>query len=101
MTLNNRAKLYYTKLGAYIGKTENWNAFARKRHDLFNVFDFVVILNNKIIGLQVTSFSNMSTRVKKIQESKEAEAWKKAGGVIVVQGWKKIKNKFESREVVI
>lgn len=98
MTLNNRAKLYYQKLGAFIDKTEHWNAFAKKRRDLFNIFDFVVIYKDQIIGLQVTSLSNVSARMKKIRESIEAVAWKKAGGRIVVQGWKKVKGKFQSQE---
>ena len=48
---------------------EHWNAFARVRQDLFGIGD---ILGISITGeshiIQVTSYSNMNARIKKIED---------------------------------
>lgn len=82
-----------------VAVTERWNPFAKIRQDLFGIIDIVAIGENKTIGVQTTSYSNMSARVKKIQQSESYPLLKAAGWNIVVHGWKKNKsNRWEVKE---
>lgn len=71
---------------------ERWNAFAKVRQDLFGFIDILVIRPGRIMGIQATSCSNHSARVKKINEEPKAVEWIRAGGEIHV--WS-----FEGKEV--
>jgi hypothetical protein len=64
----------------------------RGRHDMFNVFDLVAIAPEAIIGIQTTSTSNLSSRVKKLTQEYPhiCRAWLEAGGLVEVWGWKKM-----------
>lgn len=69
---------------------EHWNAFARRRQDLFGFIDIVAV-GNQTVGIQCTSASNMSARIKKIREEHgdRLQVLKQAGWRIEVWGWKK------------
>jgi hypothetical protein len=79
--------------------TERWNSFARIRQDLFGIIDILAIKDGDTIALQVTSYSNIGARVKKITESAALAPLRKAGWTIVVEGWHKKENKWVSRIV--
>ena len=82
-------------------KTEYWNGFARKRVDLFGFIDIVAV-SDHTIGVQCTSDSNVSSRVNKIMEEKDAlRTLKKAGWKIQVWGWKKKDGRLVNRIVEI
>jgi hypothetical protein len=68
---------------------ERWNAFARKRVDLFGVIDVVAITPEGILGVQVTSGTNHSARVKKAKEEPAIVEWLKAGGKFEVWSFRK------------
>lgn len=70
---------------------ERWNAFARIRQDLFGIIDVVAVKEgvNGVVGVQTTSYSNVSARIKKALENKALPVWVKAGNRFVVHGWKK------------
>ena len=74
--------------GYIVQKVEYWNPFARRRIDLFGCIDIVAIKHGEILGVQTTSWANVSSRLNKIHESKEMLMWVKAGGQIEVHGWK-------------
>lgn len=63
---------------------ERWNQYAKVRQDLFGVIDIVALTPTGILGIQATSGSNHASRVTKIAEEPNAEAWKRAGGQLVV-----------------
>lgn len=69
---------------------EKWNQFSGRRHDLFGIIDVLVLTDdNQTVGIQATSTSNMSARVKKATEE-QAEAlshWLACGNVFEVWGW--------------
>lgn len=65
--------------------------------DLFNVFDLVAIFKDKICGVQVTSGSNVSARLAKIQGEPAAATWIRAGGSIHVHGWRKVGKRGERK----
>jgi hypothetical protein len=79
---------------------EHWNPFARIRQDLFGVLDLLAVRDGVTLGVQTTSGSNVSARVKKIAESDAVPALRRAGWAIVVHGWRKAANgRWTLREV--
>jgi len=80
--------------------TERWNPFAKIRQDLYGIIDILAIKDKDTIALQVTSYSNIGARVKKITESPALPFLRAAGWTILVEGWKKEKNgRYTSRIV--
>lgn len=75
--------------------TEHWNPFAKIRKDLFGFIDVMAVGNGKIIGVQTTSYSNISARVKKILASPHYPTLKDAGFEIHVHGWKKVGARYQ------
>lgn len=79
-----------TVAGFDVAIVEKWNPHARKRQDLYGVFDIIAMKpGHGIFGVQVTSKSNMASRRKKIQDSPLALTWKASGGTIQLHGWYK------------
>lgn len=70
---------------------ERWNPYAKVRVDLFGFIDIVAVRHPYpgVIGIQTTSASNMSARIKKILGIPEAKIWLTAGNRIIVHGWSK------------
>jgi len=72
---------------------EYWNSFTRQRKDLFGFIDIIALdlETKKTWGVQCTSTSNMSARVKKIctECTEYSLAWLKSGNHIEVIGWAK------------
>lgn len=79
---------------------EHWNAFAKRRIDLFTVVDVLCVGHGETVAVQCTSGSNVSARVKKIAECGDTRYMREAGWKILVHGWRKnAKGKWELREV--
>ena len=79
--------------------TERWNPFAKIRQDLFQFIDILCLAEGQVVGVQTTSYSNMSARVKKIREHANFQRVHDAGIKVVVQGWHKKDNRWQVREV--
>lgn len=78
---------------------ERWNAFARRRVDLFGIID-VVAVGPDIVGVQTTSASNISARLTKIADSHALPVLRKAGFRLLVHGWRKnAKGRWVLREI--
>jgi hypothetical protein len=77
---------------------ERWNPYAGVRQDLFGVVD-VLAVGADIVGVQATSASNVSKRVAKITESPALPILRKAGIRVLVHGWRKVKGRWQLREV--
>lgn len=76
------------------GVVERYIPQAKIRQDLFGFIDIIAIRENKIVGIQATTSSNVSSRIAKILESPEIPIqWFRAGGEIEVWGWGKYKVK--------
>lgn len=73
---------------------EKWNAFAKRRIDLFGVIDIVAIHPDAIgcKGIQTTSGSNMSARIAKAMAEPTLKTWLKTGNSFVIHGWRTIKD---------
>jgi hypothetical protein len=79
---------------------ERWNPFAKIRQDLWGWADILAIRKNEVLAVQVTSGSNVSARIKKIQESETIAKVRDAGIRIEVHGHSKnSKGKYVMRIV--
>lgn len=83
---------------AVVWVTEYWSPFPKPhglRHDLLGFIDVLLLQPGvKPVGVQVTSYSNMGARMRKIEESDLANKWHDHWGEIHVHGWKKVRNRW-------
>jgi hypothetical protein len=78
---------------------ESYNAFTRRKKDLFSIFDILAIGNGETVGIQITSKSNMSSRIKKISESEYLPELVRSNWKILVLGWyKKPNGRYDYKE---
>ena len=72
---------------------ERWCSFSRRRIDLFGVIDILAIKPGQtgVLGVQATSASNVTSRVRKIKKSGIADLWIECNNELWVVGWKKVK----------
>ena len=72
-------------------KVEYWQQWARRRVDLFNIIDLIV-LDAGIVGVQVCG-SDFAAHKRKLlkDEADNTKAWLKNGGEIELWGWRKLK----------
>lgn len=89
MTPTARSLQHFRKHGLTAQVVERFNTFSKKRVDLFGFIDLVVLSPLGICGVQVTSGSHVSHRYEKIRAEPKAVQWMRAGGSIVVHGWRK------------
>ena len=83
---------------------EYWNVFGRVRVDLFHIIDILAIKAGVfgVLGIQATSKSNISARLKKASTNKHLLTWYKSGNNFEVWGTYKKNGKWEieKRELV-
>jgi hypothetical protein len=85
-----------------VAVVEKWNPHARIRQDLFGIIDIVCVGPDGTCGVQSTSGSNVSARIRKMMESPALPLLRDAGWRILVQGWTKGKTgRYTLREVDI
>ena len=100
MTPTARSLKYLRDSGYTAEVVERFNAFTKRRHDLFGIADIFAINDDGVLLVQTTSGSNVAARVKKIADSEHADAIRKAGIRIHVHGWRKSsRNRWVLREV--
>jgi hypothetical protein len=71
-------------------KVEYWLSFGGKggiRKDLFGGIDIVAVRPGEVLGVQATSKSNVSARVKKLLGLPAIKAWVESGAKMEVWGW--------------
>jgi hypothetical protein len=97
-----RSLAHLRKTCQLVQVVERWNSFTKTRHDLFGIIDILAIEDGTTIAVQSTSWTNVSSRIKKIAESDALEHIRKAGWRILVRGWRKNKaGRYELKEVNI
>ena len=78
---------------------EYYNSFTKRKKDRFGILDMVAIGNEETLGIQMTSKSNMSSRIKKIQESDYFVELLRSKWRIIVIGWfKKPNGRYDFKE---
>ena len=78
---------------------EKWNHHTKTRLDLYNIGDVLAIRGTETLLVQATSYSNVSSRVKKIAESEHIAAIREAGWRVEVWGWHKVGRFWTARIV--
>ena len=89
MTPTQRSLEYMRSLGYRCDVVEKFNPFAKVRQDLWGFVDILCIRDSEVKGVQVTSYSNMAARIKKISEHENVGIVRKAGIRIECHGWRK------------
>jgi hypothetical protein len=93
---------YLRKSGWMVDVVEKWIPGANIRRDLFGLWDILAVQDGVTLAVQVTSYGNVSSRIKKITESEVLPMLRQAGWVLKVHGWRKEKNgRWTVREVDI
>lgn len=67
--------------------TEHWNSFSRTRQDLWGFVDIIALKPGQILGVQTTTATNMSARIKKIADHENVGHVRDANIMIHVHGW--------------
>jgi hypothetical protein len=99
MTLTLRTTKHLRELGYLVATVEHYNSFTRRKHDLFGCIDLLAIGNGETLAIQVTSRSNMSARIKKIQDAEALPEMLRSKWRIIVHGWDKgTNNKYRLKE---
>lgn len=87
-----RALAHCRKQGWIAQVVEHWNQYANIRQDLFGVIDLIVLdgEGGGPLGVQVTSGSNVSSRIHKAQEEPRLRAWIDSPARFEVWGYRKL-----------
>ena len=75
---------------------ERFNTFSKKRLDLFNAFDLVALHPHQhgLLGIQVTSRSNASSRRTKLCQNPLVALWLQSGNPAHLHTWGKVKGRW-------
>jgi hypothetical protein len=73
---------------------EKWNPHARIRQDLFGFIDILCVRDDRTLGVQATSYGNMSSRIRKITDHENLAPVRKANWELWVIGWRKVNNRW-------
>ena len=87
--------------GYYAEVVEKYNSFTKKRNDFAGFLDILCLGEQEVVGVQTTSYSNMSARVKKIREHENLSFVLNSGIRILVHGWVKVGNRWQVKELEI
>jgi hypothetical protein len=70
---------------------ERWNPFAHVRQDMGGFADIVAWKDGcGVLAVQTTSASNLAARRGKVSSNPAAKEWFKAGGILMLHGWRKV-----------
>ena len=95
----------WRKAGYTCAVVEKWNSHTKIRQDLYGFIDILAVggPDNETVGIQSTTYKNVSSRIRKIEDTEELQpalaALRKANWKILVEGWRKPKHRWECREV--
>ena len=84
-----RSLAFLRAAGYRAAVVEHWNPFAGIRQDLFGIIDIVAVGGGRTKGVQTTTSTNLSSRVKKIEASEALADLQHAGWGIEVHGWRR------------
>lgn len=92
--LRSKSRLWLADLGYLVETVEHWNAFTRRKADLWGFCDLLAISRAEIIAVQVTSKHNRASHVRKIAENLKAERVREADILIHLHLWEKVGNRW-------
>ena len=99
MTLTLRTTKHLRQQGYMVATVETYNYFTKRKHDLFGCIDLLAIGNGETLAIQVTSKSNMSSRIHKIEDSEALPEMLRSGWRVLVHGWfRKPNGRYDLKE---
>lgn len=99
MTLTLRSRKLLESQGYTVATVEHYNAYTKRKHDLYGCIDLLAIGNGETLAIQVTSKSNMSARIHKIEDAIALPEMLRSKWRVIVHGWVKNKsNRYELKE---
>lgn len=99
MTLTGRSTALLRERGYIVATVEHYNAFTKRKHDLFGCIDLLAIGNGETVAVQVTSKPHLSERRHKIEEAEAYPEMLRSGWKVVLHGWYKEANRWQLKEV--
>jgi hypothetical protein len=87
MTPSQRTIKHLKDQGYMVANVETYNYFTKRKHDLWGCIDILAIGNGETLAVQVTSKSNMSARIRKIEDSEALPEMLRSGWRVIVHGW--------------
>jgi hypothetical protein len=90
-----RSLKYLREAGYAADIVERWIPGANIRKDLYGCIDIVAVRPGETLGVQTTSYSNMSARYNKALQQAGLRAWLEAGNQFVIHGWHKRGNRWQ------
>jgi radical SAM superfamily enzyme YgiQ (UPF0313 family) len=87
MTPSQRTIKHLKDQGYMVANVEHYSYFTKRRHDLWGCIDILAIGNGETLAVQVTSKSNMSARIRKIEDSEALPEMLRSGWRVIVHGW--------------
>jgi hypothetical protein len=99
ISLTPKSKALLVEQGYQVALVEHYNAFTKRKHDLFGCIDLLAIGNGETVAVQVTSKDNLSSRRHKIEEADAYPEMLRSGWRIVLHGWYKDGNRWKMKEV--
>jgi hypothetical protein len=100
-SLTSRSVDYLRKEYPLVQVVEHYNYFTKRRHDLFGILDILCVGPDNVLGVQTTSRGNISSRIRKIEDSDAISHLREANILIHVHGWDKKNNKWRVKIVDI
>lgn len=89
----------WRKAGYLCQVVERWNPHSKTRHDLFGFVDVLAVGNGETVGIQTTSKSHLSDRLRKVGDSEHIGLLREANWRLVVEGWAKEGRLWQCKEV--
>lgn len=89
--------------GFHAAVVEKWNPHAHVRQDLFGWIDIVGVhpMHKGVLGVQTTTGDHVGERIEKARGNPALIAWCLAGGTLAVHGWRKLKGRWEVRQIPV
>ena len=99
MSLTARSTALLRERGYQVATVEHYNAFTKRKHDLFGCIDLLALGNGETVAVQVTSKSNLAARRHKVEEAEAYPEMLRSGWRVVLHWWFKENNRWQLKEV--
>jgi hypothetical protein len=99
MNLTARSMALLRERGYTVATVEHYNAFTKRKHDLFGCIDLLAIGNGETVAVQVTSKSNLAARRHKVEEAEAYPEMLRSKWRVILHGWFKDGNRWQLKEV--
>jgi len=89
--------------GYVVAVAESWIPRLNIRRDLFGCIDLVAVTEREtgVLGIQTTTSSNLSSRLKKARQTPALRTWLAAGNRFELHGWRKVGRLWQPRIVAV